>query len=137
VTLNTDTSAGKEKAKEKHEGLLAEKEPLDLFVYTDGSQLKDSRGKAKGAGAGWTVQLLGLTVTKGKLSLGESAEVFDAEAIALKEGMKAAIDSHAGSWATRIHVCLDNVSVADLATGRPTTSSQKVFRSSKKWLQRG
>ena len=55
------------------------------MLFTDGSKLDDGR-----TGAGWTLWRDGKSFDCGKEAHGKYTEVFDAEAYAFKDGLKAA-----------------------------------------------
>ncbi len=67
--------------------------------------------------------------------------MYDAEAVALLEGLKEALKSSIARVAPGIYICLDNLSVACNAGQIPKGSSQGVFRkfkdAAKTWLQTG
>ncbi len=74
-------------------------------------------------------------------SLGINAEVYDAEALAMCGGLEAAISSPMAGVASGIHICLDNLSVAQDAVnttkGFSQTAFQKFKDAAKCWLQSG
>lgn len=65
--------------------------------------------------------------------------MYNAEARAILEGLRQALNSLIARLAPRIHICLDNLGVAHNADGVSKGSSQKVFREfrdlAKDWLQ--
>ena len=127
----------KEEAARLFEAWLATIPPIDIVVFTDGS-----KGATTGApaGAGWVVFQRNVPSIRGRLRL-EKAEVFDAEAIAATEGLRAAIGSVGASYATNLYVCLDNLEVARNLLRTTNTSSQLSFTTFKslasKWPARG
>jgi ribonuclease HI len=94
--------------------------PLDdTVVFTDGSL--DEFGTA-----GWGFAIYAHKepdpIRTGYGAL-ERAEVFDAEAVAALQGLKAAIQL----TAEKIHICIDNTAVLWCLHGRPSDSSQATF----------
>lgn len=67
--------------------------PLDLILYTDGSQEVDQDGEKTKAGAGWVVKRADKWFYLNGCSLGKGAEVCDAEATAIVYGFQAALAS--------------------------------------------
>ncbi len=65
---------------------------------------------------------------KQRISWGKINEVYDAEVIAMLEGLRQALKSPVARAAPRIHICLDNLGVARNAGRIPKSSSQKAFR---------
>ncbi len=120
---------------------LKNQKPLDIIVYTDGSQEIDQSGEPTGTGAGWELNWVGSWYRKQGIPLGRTNEVYDAEVIAMLEGLKQALRSPMARVAPGIHICLDNLGVARNAGYIPKSSSQKVFRQFKDlaegWLQTG
>ena len=68
-------------------------------------------------------------------------EVYDAEVIAMLEGLKQALESPMARVAPGIHICLENLEVARNTGCIPKSSNRKVFRQSKNlaagWIQTG
>ena len=108
---------------------------------TDGSQEVDQNNIPTGTGAGWVLNWVGSWHQKQGISLGKTNEVYDAEAIAMLEGLRQALKSPMARVAPGIHVCLDNLGVARNVGGIPKSSNQKAFRQfrdlAKGWLQTG
>ncbi len=75
------------------------------------------------------------------ISLGKINEVYDAEVIAMLEGLRQALKSPIAREAPGIHICLDNLGVARNAGRIPKSCSQKAFRQfrdlAEGWLQTG
>ena len=96
--------------------------PLSMFLFTDGSRLSNSDAVA---GAGWYGHwgAWKKESTCGHLCLPRH-EVFDAEATAAYEGLKAACDSAQAPYARNLYVLLDNQEVAQQLQGSPRGSSQ-------------
>ena len=81
-----------------------------MFLFTDGSRLSNSNA---GAGAGWYGHwgAWKQESTRGHLCLPRH-EVFDAEATAVYEGLKAACDSAQAPYTQNLYVLLDNQEVS-------------------------
>jgi hypothetical protein len=115
----------KEQAAQDFKSWLQRQNPLDLVVYTDGSQVAHPR---RAAGAGWAL-CWGQghpIVTTGNQSL-PKAEVFDAEAVAALRGLQNAITCFQAKYANNILICLDNLEIARILGSTASTSSQQVF----------
>ena len=95
-----------------------------MVVYSDGSH------DGNKAGASYCVYRgRSSLVSQGKIPLSCTAEVFDAEAIAALEGLRAAIANPMSRYATNLTICLDNEEVAiHLQAKAPTASSFQVFK---------
>ena len=130
-----------EKAVTKFDNWLKSRKPLDIIVYTDGSQEIDKGNTSTGTGARWVLSWVGSWHQKQGISLGKLIEIYDEEAIAMLEGLKQALKSPMARVAPGIHICLDNLGVARNAGGIPRTSSQEAFAQfrdlAKSWLQSG
>lgn len=85
---------------------------LDIATYTDGSQEIDNAGVPTGTGAGWVMYWVGSWHGKRGTPLGGTHETYDAEAVALLGRLKEALDSAISRVVSGIHICLDNLSVA-------------------------
>ena len=99
--------------------------PLSMFLFTDGSRLNSSD---TAAGAGW-FGYWGIWKKEsacGHLSLPQH-EVFDAEATAATEGLKAALNSTQAPFTRNLYVLLDNQEVARQLQGFPRGSSQNTI----------
>ncbi|KAL1956834.1 hypothetical protein VTO42DRAFT_6784 [Malbranchea cinnamomea] len=115
----------KEQAAWSFKRWLQRRNPLDLVVYTDGSQTTHPR---RAAGAGWAI-CWGEghpIVTTGNLSL-PKAEVFDAEAVAAPRGLQDATTCFQARYASNVLIWLDNLEVARTLTSSVKTSSQQAF----------
>jgi ribonuclease HI len=115
----------KEQAAQDFKSWLQRQNPLDLVVYTDGSQIAHPR---RAAGAGWAIYW-GRdhpVVITGNLPL-PKAEVFDAEAVAALHGLRQATASFQARYANNVLICLDNLEVARILGTPARTSSQQVF----------
>ena len=112
-----------------------------MVIYTDGSQETDQTGTSTGTGAGWVISWVDSWHGRRGTPLGDTHEVYDAEAVALLKGLKEALKSPIARVAPGIHICLDNFSVACNAGRIPKGSSQGVFKkfrdAAKTWLQTG
>ena len=112
-----------------------------MVVYRDGSQETDELGKPMGTGAGWAINWVGGWYSKQGKPLGDTQEVYDAEARAILGGLGAALKSPMARVSPRLHICLDNLSVSRNAGLTPKGSSQEVFKrfreTAKNWLSTG
>lgn len=99
--------------------------PLSMFLFTDGSRLSNSDTVA---GAGWYGYwgIWKQESARGCLSLPQH-EVFDAEATAATEGLKAAYSSAQAPYTQNLYVLLDNQEVAQQLQGCPRGSSQSTI----------
>jgi len=99
--------------------------PLSMFLFTDGSRLNNSDTSA---GAGWYGYwgAWKQESTRGHLCLPQH-EVFDAEATAAAEGLKAALNSAQAPYTQNLYVLLDNQEVARQLQGCPRGSSQSTI----------
>jgi ribonuclease HI len=82
-------------------------------------------------GAGFVAYQYGLQVGRKAYSLGQNAEVFDAEASAALTGAQAALALPSAKLATDLWVFLDNLEVASRLLSHSNGSSQSVFSSFK------
>ena len=141
TTLATGGTGDKEKAAVKFKGWLKSRKPLDIIVYTDGSQEIDQNNVPTGTGAGWILNWVGGWHQKQGIPLEKISKVYDAEAVAMLEGLRQALKSPIARVAPGIHICLDNLGVARNTNGIPKSSSQKAFKQfrdlAKGWLQTG
>lgn len=100
--------------------------PLSMFLFTDGSRLNSSDASA---GAGWYGYW---GAWKQESSCGHLClpkhEVFDAEATAAYEGLKAAINSAQAPYTQNLCLLLDNQEVARQLQGHPRGSSQQTIQ---------
>lgn len=129
----------KEKAITNFSSWLKSQNPLDIMVYTDGSQEVHKNNVSIGATASWILNWVRNWLQKQGLSLRNSIEVYNTEVIAMLEGLKHALESPMARVATGIHICLDNLGVAR-NMGRISNSfsqqSFKLFRNLvKNWSQ--
>jgi ribonuclease HI len=109
--------------------------PTDMWVFSDGSKKPDGS-----TGGGWVVRCASRTIAEGKAGYGRHVEVFDAEARALRAGLKAALNAPGANLAGNLWACLDNKAVVDLATGLPRGTSQATLQGVqsllRKWRER-
>ena len=98
--------------------------PHDWVLYTDGSKIPDGR-----TGAGWVIYRGTSQIISGNLACSSHREVFDAEAIALRNGLRAAHSHGAVRWVNDLWVCLDNQAAIrrTLNPLAPSLSSQQVI----------
>jgi ribonuclease HI len=96
----------------------------DIQVFSDGSKSEATDGST---GGGFVAYQYGIQIDRKAFSLGLHAEVFDAEALAALNGVRAALTSPAAKLATDIWVFLDNLEVALRLLSPFTGSSQQIF----------
>ena len=118
----------KKKAVIKFNTWFKNRKPLDIIVYTNGSQEIDQSGEPISSGAGWVLNCIGSWYSKQGIPLGRTNEIYDAEVIAILEGLKQVLKSPMARVAPGIYICLDNLGMARNAGYVPKSSSQKVFR---------
>lgn len=94
----------------------------DIVIFSDGSKLANGN-----TGGGFVGYQDNHKFCEGSLPLGRMKEVYDSEAIAAFEGLKAAISSIESRIATDIYICLDNIEVAARLLSKSTGSSQDTF----------
>ena len=115
-------------AKAAFEDWLERQDPLDLFVYSDGSRIDPTDPNA---GAGWAVFW---RRRQDQIRLGHqhlpNAEVFDAEAVAALQGLDTALKCYPARYSRNLHILLDNLeAVRQLQQCAPCLgSSQAVFQ---------
>lgn len=126
LAATSDTS-NKDKAAIKFNNWLNSQNPLDIIVYTHGSQEVDQNNTPTEIGAGWVLNWVGSWHKKQGISLGKTKEVYDAEEIAMLEGLQQALKSPMARVVPGIHICFDSIGVARNTGGVPKSSSQKVF----------
>src|SRR2546423_632133 len=104
----------------------------DWVLYTDGSKLLDGR-----TGAGWTLRHGDRTILSGSQPCGTLVEVFDAEALALRNGLRAATAHGAAGMAGNLWACLDNQAVIRRVLNplAPSFSSQTVINEAASLLE--
>lgn len=110
------------------------------MAYTDESQKLDRTGKILGTGLAWV-----LTWKEGWLGMNgfllrRKAEVYDAEILGLFGSLEEALNSPIVGLISGIHICTDNLSVAQ-AGSTPNGCSQAGFAKFKEaaqfWVQPG
>ncbi|CAD6940903.1 unnamed protein product [Tilletia laevis] len=137
VTVQLAGSGGrnKEEAAEFHRREVAGQR-LEVAVYTDGSRQEDVR-----TGAGWAVHYDGDLWSRAKDFTGSTREVYDAEAIALWNGLRAGTELARRLKAESINIYSDNDSVLRSTASGTSTSSQRYIRAfirrAKEWLDEG
>jgi ribonuclease HI len=126
------------KAAENFERWAAARGAEDIFVYSDGSQVKEP---ARAAGAGWYL-CRGpdrRDHSRGRQPL-PRAEVYDAEAVGALRGLEAALASRHSRTANNVYVCLDNLEVCRSLGSQTRTTSQGTFtafaEAAQKWPER-
>lgn len=98
----------------------------EIMIYTDGSQEIDKAGITTGTEVGWVMHWVGSWHGKRGISIGITHEVYDAEAAALLGGLKEVLNSAISQVVPGIHICLDNLSVAQNAGQVANGFSQNV-----------
>ncbi|KAI0991570.1 hypothetical protein K3495_g16617, partial [Podosphaera aphanis] len=112
-------ASGRLNGLESYERWARERNPLDLTVFSDGSV-----NKAGKAGAGYCVYRGSQEILYGKVPLGHTAQIYDAEIIGAVAGLRAACSHFMARFATNVAVCLDNEEAAiRLHSGWLTPSS--------------
>ncbi|PGH15624.1 hypothetical protein AJ80_05489 [Polytolypa hystricis UAMH7299] len=102
-------------------GWRAQRFPLDVIVYSDGS--RDDQGNA---GAGYTVRRGPDCLVEGTVPLGRTAEVYDAEITAAVEGARAVFKDPSIQLFRNLWICLDNEEAAiRLQSGYPAMTSYR------------
>ena len=124
----TGGTGDKKKAAEKFNAWLKAQNPLDIKVYTDGSQETNQDNTPMGTGVGWVLSWVGSWYSRRGISLGNTYEIYEAEAIAILEGLKQALSIPMARVANGIHICLDNLGVARNSSLIPEGSSQETFK---------
>ncbi|KAI1000547.1 hypothetical protein K3495_g7648 [Podosphaera aphanis] len=93
--------------------------PLDLTVFSDGSLDRERK-----VGADFCVYRGSQEILSGRIPLGHTAQVYDAEIAEAVAGLRAAFSHFMARFATNVAVCLDNEEAAiRLHIGCPTPSS--------------
>ena len=67
--------------------------PLDMLLYTDGSQKYDKARNPSDTRAGWVIEWVETWFSKGGTTLGTTQEVYDAKAFAMTCGLEIALES--------------------------------------------
>ncbi|KAI0995572.1 hypothetical protein K3495_g12609 [Podosphaera aphanis] len=97
--------------------------PSDILVHSDGAKLPDGK-----AGAGFAIFQLGRKIWTDAFPLGNGKEIYDAEACAGLEGIRAAIASPSTHFSNNLWIFIDNLEVAKrFLTKANSTSSQETF----------
>ena len=81
-----------------------------------------------GTGAGWVHNWVGSWYSRRGISLGNTHEIYDAEAIAMLEGLKQALNSPMARVANGVHISLDSLRVARKSSLILEGSSQVTFK---------
>ena len=82
-----DSRVPREERTPRFASWMAQKNPRDVWVFTDGSKQADGR-----TGGGWIAYCMGRVVTRGRAAYNPHTEVYDAEARALLAGVKATME---------------------------------------------
>lgn len=137
----TGGSRDKKKAADNFNSWRNSLDKNDIVVYTDGSQKVDKTGKILGTGSAWILRWKDRWLGMNGFSLGSKAEVYDAEILRLCGGLEAALTSPMVGVISGIHVCIDNLSVAQKAGSIPNGSSQAGFarfqEAARHWIWQG
>lgn len=128
VFLATKGTRDKMKASQSFHFWVETLDRRDILVYSDGLQETDKNGLTTGVGVAWVLRWANQGLGMNRFSLGPNAEVYDAEALAMLEGLEAAIASPIAKLAPGIHICLDNLSVARNAGQTTKWSCQAAFK---------
>ncbi|KAL5614902.1 hypothetical protein BROUX77_000739 [Berkeleyomyces rouxiae] len=115
----------KEAAAAAHQLLVSSSDPSDLWIYTDGSKLRDDK-----VGAGWVVIQDGRTLSTGNCPAPFRAEVHDAEVLTIAKAL-AEVDSWEKPQCRKVWICSDNLAAVNQLTSRyakPGTSEQYLRR---------
>lgn len=91
----------------------------NFWLFTDGSKLEDGR-----TGAGWVLYAGSTLEAAGFCALHPASEVYDAEARALADGLRAALASGRQPYVSNLWAVLDNKAAAEAVyrPGRATTA---------------
>ena len=134
----TEGAEDKKVAAAKFQGWLQKLGSDKLVEYTDGSQKTDLVGNTIGTGTAWVLRWKGQWLGQNGFSLGRHAEVYDAEVMGICGGLEAVVTSPMIRAVSIIHICTDNLSVAQQAGTITNGSSQDGFRKFKQiaenWL---
>lgn len=125
--------ASKENQARDHLQLRRQSSPSDIWIYSDGSRQESGR-----TGAGWVVARHDQILTEGRKYCGVYQEVIDAEAIAAREAVRAAME-YATDDSAKLWLCLDNLSVVQnlqATTTEVIKTSQRQVDSTAKQLRR-
>ncbi|KAI0994466.1 hypothetical protein K3495_g13716, partial [Podosphaera aphanis] len=97
--------------------------PSDILVYSDGARLPDGN-----AGGAFAIFQLGRKIRTDAFPLGNGKEIYDAEACAALEGIRAASSLPSTRFSNNLWIFIDNLEVAKrLLTKASSTSSQETF----------
>ncbi len=99
----------------------------NIVVYIDRLQKVAKTGKILGIGLAWILRWIDRWLGMNGFLLGPKAEVYDAEILGLYGGLEAALTSPIVGVISGIHVCTNNLSVAQKAGSIPNRSSQAGF----------
>ncbi|KAL5614931.1 hypothetical protein BROUX77_000768 [Berkeleyomyces rouxiae] len=124
-TTRPPLQGDKEAAAVAHQLLVSSSDPSDLWIYTDGSKLRDDK-----VGAGWVVIQDGRTLSTGNCPAPFRAEVHDAEVLAIAKAL-AEVDSWEKPKCHKVWICSDNIAAVNQLTSRyakPGTSEQYLRR---------
>ncbi|KAL5606006.1 uncharacterized protein BROUX77_003199 [Berkeleyomyces rouxiae] len=124
-TTRPPLQGDKEAAAAAHQLLVRSSDPSDLWIYTDGSKLRDDK-----VGAGWVVIQDGRTLSTGNCPAPFRAEVHDAEVLAIAKAL-AEVDSWEKPQCRKVWICSDNLAAVNRLTSRyakPGTSEQYLRR---------
>lgn len=97
-------------------------------MYRDGCRKTDNMGNTIGKGTAWVLQWKGKWLGMNGFSLERHSEVYDAAVMGICGGWDAAITSPIIVSASSIHICTDNLNVAQQAGTIPSGSIHDGFK---------
>lgn len=118
----------KDKAKENVKRWLNVHNKNELIVYSDGSQQVYPNRKVLGTGSAWVIRWKNQWLGTNGFALGVHADIYDIEAWGLYGNLETAITYPMISAASAIHICLNNLSIAQATGSIPNGSSQNAFK---------
>ena len=121
--IGAPNGASKEHCAKVFRDFLRDIPPYDIIVYSDGSKLEEG-----GTGAGFVAYQFGLQILRQAIPLGNTQEVYDAEARAALAGLEGVLQLDSTRFATNLWICLDNIEVATQLLSHTKGSSQAVFQ---------
>ena len=108
----TEGAEDKKVAAAKFQGWLQKLDSDELIAYTNGSQKTDLVGNIIGTGTVWIICWKKQWLGKNGFSIGRHVEVYDAEVMRICGGLEAAVSSPMIRVVLSIHICTDNLNVA-------------------------
>ena len=101
----------------------AKDKKVAVVVCADGSQKTDNVCGTIGTGTAWVLQWKGKWLGKNGFSLGRHAKVYDAEVMRICGGVDTEVTRPMMRSVAIIHICTDNLNVAQQAGTIPNGSS--------------